>query len=296
MDTLIFSYFKGRGDGLHLATSDDGYHWKTINGDKPILYPKAGYEKIMRDPCLVFGHDQQFHLVWTCGWSEPGIGYASSPDLLTWSEQEFLPVMVHESKTKNCWAPEIFYYEKDDCYIIYWSSTVEGRFPETQLYGDEGHNHRLYFVTTKDFKSFSETRLLYDGGFNVIDGNIVKADNGFLLFMKNETLIPPQKNIRMAFGDSPYTFGDASEALTPNHYWAEGPTGIQIREEWIVYFDKYKINEIGAIRSVDLQTWEDISSQIKFPQGAQHGFVSRIPGHTVDKLRQHFSKQLLASS
>jgi beta-galactosidase len=45
----------------------------------------------------------------------------------------------------------------------------------------------------------------------------------------------------------------------------------------MVYFDKYKLNQIGAVRSPDLQKWEDISDRVHFPPGAQHGSIVRIP-------------------
>jgi hypothetical protein len=280
-DIFVFSYFKGHGDGLHLAYSHDGYKWKPLHHDSPIVLPKIGAERIMRDPCVIYGSDERFHLVWTVGWNERGIGYASSQNLRDWSDQVFLPVMEHENKARNCWAPEIFYYAREQYYIIYWSSTVDGLFSETQPFGDDGYNHRIYYVITKDFKSFSETKLLYDAGFNCIDANIVQSDDGFLLFVKNETLMPPQKNIRMAWGATPFEFGPAGEPLTLNHYWAEGPTAIKIKNEWLVYFDKYKINEIGAIRSCDLKKWEDVSHLLRFPHGAQHGFVFHAPAEIV---------------
>src|SRR5688500_16652968 len=110
-EVLIFSYFKGHGDGLHLAYSDDGLRWRALNNDSVILKPEAGIEKIMRDPCIIRGHDDIFHMVWTSGWTEKGIGYASSRDLLNWSPQQYLPVMQHEENARNCWAPEIFYDE-----------------------------------------------------------------------------------------------------------------------------------------------------------------------------------------
>jgi hypothetical protein len=285
-EILMFSYFKGRGDGLHLACSDDGYHWETLNNDHAFLTPEAGFEKIMRDPCLVYGQDNMFHLVWTCGWTERGIGYASSHDLTYWSPQQYLPVMEHESNTRNSWAPEIFYDAKEAHYMIYWSSTVDGQFATTQPYGDDGYNHRIYYVTTRDFKRFSETKLLYDPDFNVIDANIVSDGDRLLMFMKNETLTPPQKNIRMAVGETPLRFGAPGEPITPNHYWAEGPTAIRIGKEWFVYFDKYKINSIGAVRSSDLVHWTDISHEIVFPKGAQHGYVSRVPRHIVTHLQE----------
>ena len=281
-DVLVFAYFKGHGDGLHLAWSDDGYQWQALHSDRPVLLPRVGVECIFRDPCLVLAHDNKFHLVWTLGWNERGIGYATSENLRDWSEQIYLPVMEHETKARNCWAPEIFYYRQKGYYIIYWSSTIDGRFTETQPFGDDGYNHRIYYVTTPDFQTFSETKLLYDPGFNAIDANIVEYEDGFLIFIKNETLTPPQKNIRMAKGTSPFNFAAAGEPLTLNHYWAEGPTAIKWNNEWLVYFDKYKINEIGAMRSKDLITWDDISSEINFPHGAQHGFVIRAPRSVID--------------
>jgi hypothetical protein len=282
-EVFLFSYFKGHGDGLHLAFSEDGYRWQALRDDTVIVHPKVGIEKIMRDPCLYY-HRGKFHLVWTSGWTEKGIGYCSTDDLIHWSVQEYLPVMGHEEKARNCWAPEIFFDETCEQYLIYWSSTVDGKFPETQPYGDDGYNHRIYYVTTKDFKSFSETKLLYDGGFNSIDANIVKNDHDYILFIKNETLSPPQKNIRVAKGKSPYDFGQCGEPITLNHYWAEGPTGIKVNGDWVVYFDKYKINEIGAVRSKDLRTWEDVSKAIQFPKGAQHGYVLKVPLHFITPL------------
>jgi hypothetical protein len=279
---LVFAYFKGHGDGIHLAVSLDGYQWTSLHNDHPLLSPKVGKEKVLRDPCVILGRDNRFHAVWTSGWREKGIGYASSPDLRHWSEQRHLPVMEHEERARNCWAPEIFYYSARNTYIIYWSSTVDGKFIETQPFGDDGYNHRIYYVTTDDFVKFSETKLLYDPGFNCIDANIVEDGDSFLMFLKNETLTPPQKNIRMARGDSPYELGLPGDPLTPNHYWAEGPTAIKVGEEWLVYFDKYKINDIGAIRSKDLIYWEDISDELRFPKGAQHGFVFRAPAAMLD--------------
>jgi hypothetical protein len=283
-EVLVFAYFKGHGDGLHLAWSNDGYLWKALNNDSIFLKPAIGKEKIFRDPCLIYGHDKTFHLVWTVGWNEKGIGYSTSTDLIHWTNQQYLPIMEHEEKARNCWAPEIFYHDVTGDYIIYWSTTIEGRFPETQAFGDDGYNHRIYFVTTKDFRSFSETRLFYDNGFNVIDANILKDNGHYILFMKDETLIPPKKNIRVAVGKDLFNFGDAGEPITENHFWAEGPTGIRIQDQLIVYLDKYKINEIGAIASKDLETWRDISHEVKFPLGAQHGFVFRAPADVVAKL------------
>ena len=118
----LFTYFKGNGeDGLHLAYSNDALNWKSLNDDKSILTPEVGEQKLMRDPAVIKGGDGLFHMVWTTGWTEHGIGYASSKDLINWSEQELIPVMEHEETARNCWAPEITYDAQNDEYMIYWA-------------------------------------------------------------------------------------------------------------------------------------------------------------------------------
>src|SRR4051812_32916814 len=177
----MFSYFKNNGqDGLHLAYSNDGYTFTALNNDSSFLKPLVSKDRLMRDPCIIRGADDLFHMVWTVSWNARGIGYASSPDLIHWSEQQYIPVMEQEDSAKNCWAPEISYDSKKRTYIIYWATTIPGRFPATDSSGDGQNNHRIYYTATKDFKQFSKTALLYNQGFNVIDATIVPDGKRFI--------------------------------------------------------------------------------------------------------------------
>lgn len=283
----VFSYFKGNGeDGLHLALSEDGYNWKALKSDSSFLKPVLSKDKLMRDPCIIKGGDGLFHMVWTVSWTAKGIGYASSPDLVNWSEQKYIPVMEHEDGSRNSWAPEITYDKKNKEYMIYWATTITGRFPETQITADAGYNHRMYYVTTKDFKTYSETKLLYDPGFNSIDATIVKDKKRWVMFLKDETKEPPQKNLKVAFANSlTGLYSKASEPITGN-YWAEGPTTLKIGKQWIVYFDKYTLRQYGAIASTDLQNWTDISEKISLPKGIRHGSILKISRKELNRLRE----------
>ena len=128
----LFTSFRGDGqDGLHLAYSKDGLNWSTLKGDQSFLKPSIG-GKLMRDPCIIQGPDQLFHMVWTTSWNDKGIGIAHSKDLIHWSKQEFIPVMADETDARNCWAPEITWDRKAKQYVIYWSTTIKNRFPETK--------------------------------------------------------------------------------------------------------------------------------------------------------------------
>ncbi len=284
----MFSYFKGNGeDGLHFAYSNDGHTFKTLKNDTSFLTPDVGKDKLMRDPCIIKGEDGLYHMVWTVSWTDKGIGYANSKDLINWSKQQFIPVMQHEEATRNTWAPEITYDQDNKEFMIYWASTITGAFPETQITEDNGYNHRMYYTTTKDFKDFSDTKLLYDPGFNVIDATIQKNGDTFIMFLKDETKKPVQKNIKIAFSDNlrkGYT--KASNPIT-GKYWAEGPTAIKINDEWIVYFDKYTNKKYGAISSKDLKNWKDISDKITFPKGARHGTIFTISQKEFEELKKN---------
>lgn len=288
----IFSYFKDNGDdGLHLAFSYNGFHWTALNGDSSFLRPLVGSEKIMRDPSIIRGKDGLYHMVWTTGWLDKGIGYASSPDLLQWSEQKYLPVMAHEKDAQNCWAPEILYDEIHDNYIIFWSTGIPGRFPETDNQSDKGppapgRNHRVYCTTTKDFSSFTASRIFYNHGFNVIDPVIIKHEHLYYMFLKDETNKPftPQKNIRIATSTQaagPYS--TPSEPITGAD-WVEGPTVLKRGGKWMVYFDKYKLRKYGAVMSNDLKHWVDVSDALLYPDGMRHGTVLEVPKQILNRL------------
>ena len=283
-DVYIFSYFKNNGqDGLHLAYSTNGYHFTALNNDSSFLKPTAGKDKLMRDPCIIRGADGIFRMVWTVSWNEKGIGYASSPDLSHWSEQQYIPVMEGEDSARNCWAPEITYDAKKKIYAIYWATTIQGKY-KSDVTAESGYNHRIYYVTTKDFKQFSKTKTLYDKGFNVIDATIVSDGKRFVMFLKDETVKPvAQKNIRVATSTSLTSgFSKPSAPITGN-YWAEGPTAVKIGSTWIVYFDKYRNHQYGAVSSIDLKNWKDISDEISFPAGLRHGTVFKISKEEFEK-------------
>jgi len=274
----MFCYFKNNGeDGMHLACSNDGLTWLALKHDSSFVTPVVSKDKLMRDPCIIKGGDGLFHMVWTVSWNDRGVGHATSKDLIHWSAQQYIPVMESEPTALNCWAPEVIYDAPSKKYMIYWATTIPGRFANTDTSGDEKYNHRIYYTLTKDFKTFSKAQLLYNKGFSVIDASIQPYEKGYVMFLKNETLKPvAQKNLHTAVSATlTGSYGSASSAITGN-YWAEGPTAIKINNEWIVYFDKYTQGKYGAVSSTDLTNWYDISDKVSFPKGTRHGTVFSI--------------------
>src|SRR5690606_4495786 len=129
-NVYLMSYFKGNGDGLHLAYSRDGLQWEALCKDAVILEPQIGKDKLMRDPSIVQDDAGTFHMVWTTGWWDQGIGYAASKHLKNWTEQQNIPVMEKDEGATNAWALELFYDGKDKTFYIFWASTIPGAFPE----------------------------------------------------------------------------------------------------------------------------------------------------------------------
>lgn len=288
----LFSYFTGRGeDGLHLAYSHDGLNWEALKNGEALMAPEIGKDKLFRDPCIIQGPDLKFHMVWTTGWWDQYIGYASSEDLIHWSEQKLIPVMVNEPEAKNSWAPELFYDQENEEYLIFWATTIPDRHsPVAESDKEKGLNHRIYSTTTKDFNNFTPTRLFFNPDFSVIDATIIEFNNEFVMFVKNENPNPPEKNIRYtvsknAGGHYPT---EVSEPITGD-YWAEGPTALKIGEYVYVFFDKYRNHQYGAVRSKKMENWEDVSDSVKFVPGTRHGTAFQVEPKVLEKLLNHLN-------
>lgn len=287
----MFSYFMGGGDGLHYAYSYDGHNWTAVKNGEILLTPVVGEDKLMRDPSILQGPDGTFHMVWTSSWTDKIIGYASSKDLVNWSEQRAIPVMTHEEGARNSWAPELYYDHKSKLFYILWSTNIAGRYP-SQSAGREGvFDNKIYYTTTTDFVNFSPTQLYFNPDFNVIDAAIVydEKQEDYVMVVKNENQYPPEKNIRITRSeDIANGFPvEVSEPITGD-YWAEGASPIFIGDYLYVYFDKYTNHKYGAVRSLDGETWEDISDQITFPEGVRHGTVFKVKQKVLNEVLKAF--------
>ena len=285
----LFSYFTDNGqDGLHLAYSHDGLKWEALKDGKSWVTPTVGNDKLMRDPYILQGKDGLFHMVWTSSWKERQIGYASSKDLVNWSEQKAIPVMAHEPTAKNCWAPEMVYDPQNKNYIIFWATTIPGRHSDVaSSESEKGLNHRIYCTTTSDFQNFSPTKIFFNPNFSVIDATILPKGNKFYMFLKNENPNPPEKNIRVTQSEhasGPYPI-EVSAPIT-GKYWAEGPTALEVGDFVYVYFDKYHDHKYGAVRSKNMKDWEDISDKVSFSAGVRHGTAFKVSNEIFKNLIQ----------
>lgn len=281
---LFTSFRDPANDALHLAWSEDGYRWAALvpPAGRTFLTPTVGPERLIRDPSICLSPDGTFHMLWTAGWKGTGLGYAHSKDLLHWSDQKYVDVMGHEPTTLNVWAPEVRYEESRRQFVVYWSSTIPGRFP-----GDDDHpekrNHRIYYTTTRDFDTFAKPKVLFDPGHSVIDAIILdRPDTRFALVYKDERR--PMRRLRVAF--CPQLWGPFENSTEPfTEPFTEGPTALRIGDKWVVYYDSYRDKKYGATESTDLRHWTDVSDKVSFPPGHKHGTAIEVPRSVIDNLR-----------
>ena len=272
------SFHEPATEGLRFIYSYDGIKWDSIQG--VFLRPEVGTQKVMRDPSLVKGPDGTFHLVWTSSWrGDRGFGYASSKDLIHWTTQRFISTGMEES-TVNTWAPELFYDDVKKQFLIVWASCVPGKFPDYQE--DHKNNHRLYYMTTKDFKTFSKAQLFYDPGFSAIDATLIKRGTGdYVMVVKDNSR--PMRNIKVAFSKSPYgPWSPASEPFTESY--TEGPSTAKVGDWWYIYYDSYRHKIYGAHRTKDFKTFQDQTGAVNFPVGHKHGTVFMADEQLVEGL------------
>lgn len=280
---FLFTSFREPADkGLRMLYSKNGYTWKDI--DTVLLKPGIGNQKVLRDPSIVQGPDGVFHLVWTSSWrGDKGFGYASSTDLIHWSEQQFIPVMDYEPTTVNVWAPELFYDDDGKQFIIIWASTIPGRFERG--IEEDSNNHRMYVAVTKDFKTFSPTSLFLDPKFSVIDAVIVKrAVKDYVLVLKDNTR--PERNIKTAFADNPLgPYKNVSKPFTDG--FTEGPSVVKVKDRWLIYYDSYRKKIYEASATKDFITFENITGKVSLPEGHKHGTIFTVKKNILKNLLKY---------
>ena len=264
----LFTSFRGNGDGLHVAYSDDAQHWTEIN--RVLLKPNVG-GGLMRDPQITRGPDGVFHMVWTSGWGDQGIGYARSSDLVHWSPQRFLPVMENTPGTKTCWAPETFYDRDSQQFIIIWSSNVEPPGEEPP----QGGYHRAYYSVTKDFEEFTEPQMLFDPGVNNIDTTLLEVGDKYRIVFKetDDQRAGIYGDILAAEADHPLgPYKLLGQPLIADER-VEGPALAVVGDTTLLYVDYYADHHYGVRETSDWKSWRDVTQGCSIVDGQRHGSI-----------------------
>ena len=276
---------------LHIALSTDGRHWTALNDNKPV------WDQFVRDQFIHRGSDGLWRLVATGGSNDaearkkygPSCTFATSKDLVHWQFEESLYLMkdVKDESGKlvnNIWAPEFFYDEAEKEYTLFWSSTYE----------DTGwKKSRLWYSKTKDWKTFTTAKVLFSPPYSVIDGTLIKENNTYYLFHKEEEFgvktgerrgirVATSKNIEGPYQifNGPLNKGQIAPTIT------EGPSVMKdpLKKGWLLLYDYPMADKYGISTSKDLMNWK-IEENISIPPDARHGSVSKITAAEAEALK-----------
>ena len=301
----LFAYFKGegltQGEQIYFAVSRDGLNWKDLNGGNPVLTSSLG-EKGLRDPFIMRSADgDKFFVIATDlkingngNWSaaqtsgSKSIMVWESSDLINWSEQRMCRVAPDGA---GCtWAPEAVYNEESGEYLVFWSSKIPGSQPVQ----NNDNTHRVYYCTTKDFKSFSQAKVWIElknqqnRTISVIDATVIKVGNTYYRFKKNEATEAhksgmPSSGKYIIMEKATNLLGQWTEVNTQMSQiaYVEGPTCFKFNGEnkWCLFIDDFGGKGYYPLVTNDLSSGnftQLASTQYSLPSVMRHGSVVNI--------------------
>ncbi|KQZ85108.1 hypothetical protein ASD56_01700 [Microbacterium sp. Root166] len=204
-EAYFWTFFTGEGQGaerVSIAASkgNDALSWNTLNGGQPIFTSTVGTEGL-RDPFIIRAPEgDRFYMIATDlkvaglagGFTTAQISGSKyievweSDDLVTWSEQRH--VKVSTDFAGNTWAPEAYWDEELDTFVVFWASNL---YPTTNTADRTGVTYnRMMYATTDDFVTFSEAKIWTDvqrgTGRGMIDSTVAKVDGVYHRFTKDE--------------------------------------------------------------------------------------------------------------
>lgn len=204
-EAYLWAFFTGEGAGaerVSLAASkgNDALAWNTLNDGEPLFTSELG-TKGLRDPFIIRSPEgDRFFMIATDlkidglpgGFRTAQISGSryievwESDDLVTWSDQRH--VKVSSDFAGNTWAPEAFWSEELDTYVVFWASNLyDTTDPADRT--DVTYN-RMMYATTDDFVTFSEPQVWIDvrrgAGLGMIDSTVALVDGTYHRFTKDE--------------------------------------------------------------------------------------------------------------
>jgi hypothetical protein len=292
LSAYLFVYFTGNGrreEAIRFALSDDGYHYRALNNNNPVINPVLiSSTGGLRDPHILRGADgKTFYMVATDmnvarnGW---GPNYAmvlmKSKNLIDWTTQSInIPQLFPELKNINrVWAPQTIYDPKTRKYMIYWAMR-SGNDPD-KIY---------YAYANRDFTGLETQpkQLLFNpDSTSCIDADIVLKDGKYNLFFKTEG--QNQKGIKKAVS-ARLTGGYVVENkyLQQTTQPVEGSCTFKLNhsDDWILMYDMYMSGTYQFTKSQDLENFVVVDNDISMDFHPRHGTVIGITATEAQALQ-----------
>ncbi|MDE6469510.1 MAG: glycoside hydrolase family 43 protein [Eubacterium sp.] len=306
----LFVHFREKltidGEQVYFALSRDGYNWESVNGGEPVItctkgelgcrdieivrLHTGGFVILATDLCIVNRMDENYNVDWKKVNSSGSkcLSMWRSDDLVSFSEQEL--IYFGRDDFGCLWAPEVFFDEDNEVYLIHWGSTVS----------EDDYSHMsIYCCKTKDFKTFTEPELFFSKDNEILDSHLVKAGDTYHLFYKNSSDPPMNMHAtsKSLFGEYKHDekFEDYMSTLDrPGSY--EAPTTYELPDgRWCLMLDFFgcEKDKMGFVPFVsdkvgnaDLRMCKE---NFSFPYGFKHGGVIEITQQEYDRIKSYYN-------
>ncbi len=293
----LFCYFTGNEperESINYAVSEDGYHFRPLNDNKPFLFNEKGTKGI-RDPFLFRAVDGSFYIIGTDMRSE--LGWSSnhamcvwhSYDLINWEQYESIDMEDYGLEgSVRTWAPEVFYDKEKEMYMIYWANAQHNK--ET----GEWTNTVMWYAYTKDFKALeTKPQLLYAPPCkkDAIDGDIIENDGTFYMYYKDEN----EKYICYVYSDcltGPYKEPE-SKNITVFDEHTEGCCMYPLSgtDKWILIMDSYTKGRYVMQETTDFVNFVKVDEKdYDLDFSPRHGSMLLISDEEYRRVTAHFEK------
>lgn len=275
----LFAYFTGNRveeEAIHFAISADGYNYKSLNGNKPVIDSKLiSSTGGVRDPHILRCEDgKTFYMVVTDmtsskGWdSNRAMILLKSTDLVNWSSGivNIQNKYTGQEDLKRVWAPQTIYDPEAKKYMVYWS----------MKHGD-GQDIIYYAYANADFTDFEgEPKQLFfpENEKSCIDGDIILKDGTFYMFYKTEG---HGNGIKLATTNS-LTSGKWAEHEGYKQQTTDAVEGSSVfrlinTDTYILMYDVYMKGKYQFCESTDLENFSIIDHEISMDFHPRHGSV-----------------------
>lgn len=286
----LFAYFTGNGkseEAIHFAISNDGYHYKALNHDAPVLNSATiSSTGGVRDPHILRGEDgKTFFMVATDmqvaknGWGpNTAMVMLRSTDLITWTSTivDVSTTFKSFANVNRVWAPQTIYDPQQKKYMLYWSmrfgnqaDVIYYAYANKDFTGLEGEPKQLFFSPTNS---------------SCIDADIILKDGKYNLFFKTEGSGNGIKKAVSANLTSGYVLQDKYLQQTTDPVEGSGVFKLNEGNGYILMYDVYTKGRYQFTRSSDLENFKVVDQDVTMDFHPRHGTVLPITAKELNRL------------
>ncbi len=302
----LFAHFKEKitvdGEAVYFSVSRDGFNWEKVNNGEPMLMSHlgdrgcrdieivrlhtGGFVIITTDLCIVRQMDENYQVDWK------HINSHGSKSLCIWKTDDLISFSPQRLQyfgrdDFGCmWAPEVFFDEEKEEYLIHWGSTVK----------ETDYKHMsIYCSTTKDFEEFSPPKLFFTKENEILDSHLRKFGDTYHLFYKNSSNPPMNMHATSKNLYGPYIHDDEfqkymeTEIKNPGSY--EGATSFVLPDgRWCLLLDFFgcEKEKMGYVPFISQKpgdcNFTRMDEGFSFPYGFKHGGVVEITEEEYNRL------------